>query len=166
MHMRRLSTSMRILALLGVSLLAACGWQLQGTTRLPEVMAVAYIDTNDRYTDFNRALRDRLRASGVRLVDSPSEASAIVRIRRDESGQRVLSVSARNTPQEYEVFYAVEYSVDGQEGELLEPQTLEVTRDYSYDVNTVLAKQREQVILRDALARDLAGLVVRRLASL
>jgi len=30
----------------------------------------------------------------------------------------------------------------------------------------VLAKQREQSILREALARDLAGLVVRRVASL
>jgi outer membrane lipopolysaccharide assembly protein LptE/RlpB len=30
----------------------------------------------------------------------------------------------------------------------------------------VLAKQREQAILREALARDLAGMVVRRLAAL
>jgi outer membrane lipopolysaccharide assembly protein LptE/RlpB len=41
-----------------------------------------------------------------------------------------------------------------------------VTRDYSYDEAAVLAKQREQAVLREALARDLAGLVLRRLASL
>jgi LPS-assembly lipoprotein len=89
-----------------------------------------------------------------------------VRILKDESGQRVLTVSARNTPEEYEVFYMIEYSVNGRTEELITPQKIELTRDYSYDETTVLAKQREQAVLREALARDLAGLVVRRLASL
>jgi len=50
--------------------------------------------------------------------------------------------------------------------ELISPQKLELTRDYSYDTTAVLAKQREQAVLRAALAQDLAGLVLRRLASL
>ena len=155
-----------LLVLLSLSTLSGCGWRLQGTARLPEVMSVAFVDTEDRYTDFNRALRKSLVASGARLVSDRSDATGIIRIRRDESGQRILSVSARNTPEEYEAFYAVEYSVDGPSGELIPPQKLELTRDYSYDETAVLAKQREQAILREALARDLAGLVLRRLAAL
>ena len=152
-------------AVVAVSL-TGCGWRLQGTARLPEVMSATYVDSNDRYTDFNRMLRESLEASGARVVSDRAQASVIVRIRKDDSGQRVLSVSARNTPEEFEVFYAVEYSVENQTGELLAPQQLELTRDYSYDTTAVLAKQREQSMLREALARDLAGLVVRRLASL
>lgn len=157
----------RLFAVLFCALaVSACGWRLQGTARLPEVMSVTYVDTEDRYTDFNRMLRESLEASGSRLATDRVQATAVVRIRKDESGQRVLSVSARNTPEEYEVFYAVEYSVESPTGELIGPQKLEVTRDYSYDTTAVLAKQREQAILREALARDLAGLVIRRLASL
>lgn len=156
----------KLLLVCGALVLSACGWRLQGTTRLPEVMGVTFLDTEDRYTDFNRALRESLRSSGARLAGSRGEATATVRILRDESGQRILSVSGRNTPEEYEVFYIVEYSVAGPDGELIPRQELELTRDYSYDETAVLAKQREQVILREALARDLAGLVVRRLASL
>lgn len=157
----------RVVALVLVAgSLTSCGWRLQGTARLSEAVAVAYIQTDDRYTDFNRALRDSLRASGARLADRPQDASAIVRILKDESGQRVLTVSARNTPEEYEVFYAVEYSVSSSAGELIEPQRLELTRDYSYDETAVLAKQREQAVLREALARDLAALVLRRLSTL
>ena len=148
------------------TLLSGCGWQLQGTTKLSPVMATTFVETDDRYTDFNRALRERLQASGARLTARPEDATAVVRIIRDESGQRVLTVSARNTPEEYEVFYTVEFSVNGRTEELIAPQKLEMTRDYSYDETTVLAKQREQAVLREALARDLAGLVVRRLASL
>jgi LPS-assembly lipoprotein len=148
------------------TLLSGCGWRLQGTTKLSPVMATTYVETDDRFTDFNRALRERLQASGARLTARPEDATAVVRIIRDESGQRVLTVSARNTPEEYEVFYIVEFSVNGRTEELIAPQKLEMSRDYSYDETTVLAKQREQAVLREALARDLAGLVVRRLASL
>lgn len=157
--------SVLVLVCAAVSL-TACGWRLQGTSKLSPTMMVTYVDADDRYTEFNRALRDRLRVSGAKLADRAGDATAVVRITKDESGQRVLSVSARNTPEEYEVFYAVEYSVASGGTELIPVQRLEVTRDYSYDTTAVLAKQREQAILREALAQDLAGLVVRRLASL
>ncbi|WP_161966031.1 LPS assembly lipoprotein LptE [Steroidobacter cummioxidans] len=148
------------------SVLAGCGWRLQGTAKLSPVMATTYIDTRDRYTDFNRALRESLQASGARLTNVESEATAVVKIIRDESGQRILTVSGRNTPEEYEVFYTIEYSVNGRTEELIEPEKIELTREYSYDETAVLAKQKEQSILRQALARDLAGQVVRRLAAL
>jgi len=146
--------------------LTACGWRLQGTAKLSEAMAVTYVETSDQFTDFNRALRDGLRASGARLANRAGEATAIVKIIDDASGQYVLSVSARNTPEEYEVFYRVEYSVSTQDGEIIPPQKLTLTRDYSYDEAALLAKQREQNILREALARDLAAQVLRRLSSL
>lgn len=147
-------------------IIAGCGWRLQGTARLPAVMSVAYIDTEDRYTDFYRALRDSLRASGARLTENRHDASAIIRIHSDVSGQRVLTVSARNTPEEYEVFYEVEYSVADTTQELIPLQKLEHNRDYSFNTAAMLAKEREQSVLREALARDLAGQVLRRLASL
>jgi LPS-assembly lipoprotein len=170
----RAMQSVRAVAILVLTccVLSGCGWRLQGTTRLSGVMAVTWVETDDQYTEFNRALRDSLRASGVQLAGTPAEATAIVRIISDDSGQRVLSVSARNTPEEYEVYYSIEYSVAGLDqersasAELIAPQKLELTRDYSYDATAVLAKQREEAILREAMARDLAGLVVRSLASL
>lgn len=159
------SQSVVVLVYVALSL-GACGWRLQGTDRLSQTMTVVYVDAEDRYTDFNRALRERLRASGAKVTERSADATAVVRIIKDQSGQRVLSVSARNTPEEYEVFYSVEYSVTSGGSELIAPQPLEVTRDYSYDTTAVLAKQREQAILREALAQDLASLVLRRLASL
>lgn len=149
-----------------ITLVSGCGWHIQGQMKLPETAAVTYIEANDRYTEFNRALRSTLGASGARLTEAASEARAVVRVRRDVSGQRILSVSARNKPEEYEVYYLIEYSVEADGKEVIEPQVLELTRDYSYDEAALLAKQREERSIRAALARDLAGLVTRRLASL
>lgn len=163
----RYIASQSVVVLVCVALsLGACGWRLQGTAKLSQTMSVIYVDAEDRYTDFNRALRDRLRASGAKVTERRADATAVVRIVKDQSGQRVLSVSARNTPEEYEVFYKVEYSVASGATELIASQPLEATRDYSYDTTAVLAKEREQGILREALAQDLAAQVLRRLASL
>ncbi len=156
----------RALLFVATLLLASCGWRLQGSARLPELLATAYVETKDPYTDFDRALRASLIAAGATLVDDPALATAVVRILSDVSGQRVLSVSARNTPEEFQVFYSVEYSVMSEGSELIAPDRIEMTRDYSYDERAVLAKQREQAVLREALARDVAAMIVRRLATL
>jgi LPS-assembly lipoprotein len=155
------------LAALSVALLlGACGFHLQGVARLPPVLARTYVDTSDRYTDFHQSLTEALSVSGSRLVGTSTEATAVVEVLRDESAQRVLSVSARNTPREYEVYYVVEYRVRAGTKELLAPQKLSLTRQYPFDETAQLAKQQEQEMIRAALARELAGLVMRRLAAL
>jgi LPS-assembly lipoprotein len=111
-------------------------------------------------------LRRAIERSGGQLTSTSAEADTVVRIQRDRSGRRVLSVSARNTPQEYEVFYLVEYSVDRGGKEVLELQPLEMVRNLSFDETQLLAKDREEAIIREAMARDLAVLVTRRLESL
>ncbi len=51
----------------------------------------------------------------------------------------------------------IEYSVDRGGKEVLEPQPLEMIRNLSFDESQLLAKDREEDILREAMARDLAG---------
>ena len=146
--------------------LAGCGFQLRGVVDLSPRMAAPYLEVSDTHTPLYVALRDSLRASGAQLAPTRERASAVIRIHRDESGRRVLSVSAANTPQEFEVFYTVEYSVSANGEELLPRQSLTLTRDYTYDETQVLAKQHEERAIREALARELAALVTRRLAVL
>lgn len=146
--------------------LAGCGFHRQGVAPMPAMMQRMYVDAEDVRTDFQLGLRRALQASGTQLTERPEEATATLRITRDETGRRVLSVSARNTPREYEVYYTVTYSVTADDEEILAPQTLTLTRDYSFNELTQLAKEGEEDILREALARDLVGIVLRRLASL
>ena len=147
-------------------LLNACGWHLRGSEPLPAPMSATYLDSADQHSDFDRALRRSLDSAGAKLVIAKEDAGVVLRIRKDVSGRRVLAVSARNTPQEYEVYYSIEYSVEVDGQEVIPVQTLELVNDFSYDEAALLAKEREEAGLRAALARDLAGLVLRRLASL
>lgn len=129
-------------------------------------MSRTYISADDRYSQFYRKLRDELRNAGVQLVDSPAQSSAVFSILADETDQRVLSVSARNVPREYEVFYTIYYSVESGKNTIIPPQTLTRTRDYTYDETLVLGKAREEEMLREAIVDDLVQVVLKQLSSL
>jgi LPS-assembly lipoprotein len=147
-------------------LLAGCGFHLKGAIALPEAVRSVYVATNDELSPFSVELRRALRASGATQAASAEAADAVIRIARDRTGQRVLSVSSRNTPQEYQVYYVLAYSIEHGGTQAVPPQDVELSRSYSFSESDLLAKNREETILREALARDLADLVVRRLASL
>jgi LPS-assembly lipoprotein len=152
--------------LLPMLVLGACGFQLQGRQALPAALASVYIDATDRQSDFTRALRIALKASGARLAESGSPDVAVVRIVRDDISERVLSVDARNIPTDFELTYDVEVRVSLQGKDLLPAEQFSLSRIYSFDERKLLAKEREKEVLKEALARDMASVVTRRLSSL
>src|SRR5690606_19066009 len=155
------------LTVIGAALaLCACGFQLQGRTKLPAPLSTTYVQAEDEQSDFVVNLRKALIASGARLTARSSEAKSTVDILEDRVTERVLSVSASNIPREYELTYTVRFAVRADGNDLLPPQEVAVTRDYSFDERALLAKEHEEAILREALARDLVGIVMRRLGSL
>ena len=158
--------SFRPALLLVAAVLAGCGFQLQGAVTTPAAMDRTYIATEDRYSLFYRELRAQLRDAGVTLVDSPADATGTLSILVDETDQRVLSVSARNVPTEYEVYYTVEYALASGEQSLLSPQFVTLTRDYTYDATLVLGKAREESLLREAIVRDLVRIVLKQISAL
>ena len=145
--------------------LAACGFHLQGTGTLPPAMVRTYVDTDRPHSEFLQSLTDVLRQRGAELLDAPADGAAVLDISADETGQRVLSVSARNIPREYEVYYTVTFSLRVGAESLITNESLVVTRAYTYDETQVLAKAAEEEILREALAADLARRVMQRIQS-
>ncbi len=156
----------RAMVLVSLALAAGCGFHLRGQVPLPAVVARPYIETDDRYSPLYAALTSQLHAAGASLAPDAATASAVVRLHVDSTGRELLSIAANNKPGEYEVYYAVEYSVTAGERELLARRQARLTRDYSYDEAAVLAKEHEEQSLRVALADELAGLILRRLAAL
>lgn len=147
------------------ALSAGCGFQLAGSESMPSVMAATYLQTDEPNTAFFESMRDALRLRGLDVVASPEQAGARLIITDDTTGQRVLSVSARNTPREYEIFYSVTFALQAGSERLIDSESLVVTRNYTYDETQVLGKAREERILRQALAEDLARRVVRRIEA-
>ena len=158
-------SSSRLFVGLAALLLAGCGFQLQGAVTIPPEMDRTFISAPDEQSLFYRELRRELIAAGVVVTDYETDATATITIYYDDTDQRVLSVSARNVPTEYEVYYTIEYGVTSGDAILLETQDLTLTRDYTYDATLVLGKAREEEQLREAIARDLVRIVLKQIST-
>ncbi|WP_428101556.1 LPS assembly lipoprotein LptE [Candidatus Rariloculus sp.] len=158
---------MAVALALGMSLtVAGCGFQLEGSGALPSAMEQTYVDAVRPSSEFLGSLREVLRRRGLEVVSDAGQAGATLVITEDSTGQRVLSVSARNIPREYEIYYAVTFSLRVGSEPLVESESLVLTRGYTYDETQVLGKSQEEEVLRAALAEDLALQVVRRIEAI
>jgi LPS-assembly lipoprotein len=155
----------RITVVAGAILAGGCGFQLAGSGSLPPGMSATYLQSTAPRSEFTSSLTQALRSRGLDLVDSRAEAGATLVISEDSTGQRVLSVSARNIPREYEVFYSITFALEVDGRALIEPEFLVARRNYTYDETEVLGKELEESQLRRALAEDLARQVVRRIEA-
>lgn len=143
-----------------VLLCTGCGFHLQGAEPLPAEVATTFIATDQPFSPFYRLLTRELRTRQVNVVPNAASGAATLRILRDETGQRVLSVSARNVPREYEVYYIIEFSLEADGRTLIDRQRLVRSRNYTWDETEVLGKLAEEETLREALARDLVTQVL------
>jgi len=164
-------------------LVGGCGFRLQGSTPLPAVVATVQLDAADDRTPFAQALRRRLGASGATLAPRGTGGAgtagagadaggvgtagvAVLRIERDEVLERVASVSARNIPREYELTQVVRFSLDAGGTRRISSAEVSASRSLTFDERRALAKEREREQLREALADEVAGVVLQRVAGL
>ena len=154
-------------ALCALSLwLSACGFHLRGPVQLPEAMKHTYLQGGNRYGEFMTDLRQFLTGSGVTLVDSPKQATAILRILRRGDDRRVLSVGPDGRPREYELYSTVEFDVVGAKGQsMVADQQVDVRRDFYFSEADVLGKANEEALLRREMHRDLARMLMLRLQA-
>lgn len=157
---------MKLFPLIGACALTACGFRLAGSDPLPSVMARPYVSLKDPYTDFSREFEHRLKSSGAMLQLTREGSTATVEVTKDLVEQRTLAVSAKNIPTEYELTYTVTFEVRGVDKELLAPQTISLSKYFSFDETLQLAKEHEADILRQQMARDLVSIAMHRLTSL
>jgi LPS-assembly lipoprotein len=146
--------------------LGACGFRLAGGEHLPPTLARPYLSVRDPYTDFAREFEHQLKGSGALLQPGRQDATATIEVTKDFVEQRTLAVSGRNIPTDYELIYTVTFDVSGPDGQLLAPQTISISKDYSFEENVLLAKEHEADILREQMARDLAAIAMHRLTRL
>ena len=139
---------------------------MQGAFVAPDSIKKIYIAADNQYSNFHKELRKQLLSAGIELSEFPVTDSAVFNISFDETSQRVLSVSARNVPTEYEVFYTITYSINSGQNILMPNQTVTLTRNYTYDSTLVLGKAREEELLRKAIVKDLVRIVMRQISTL
>jgi outer membrane lipopolysaccharide assembly protein LptE/RlpB len=130
------------------------------------VVKTPFVEAPDRQSDFVASLRHELLTNGAQLMPEKGKSSAVISVLQDQMVRRVVSVSASNQPNQYEITYTVRVSVTAGEKELLPAQDVIETRTYSFSEPLLLAKGHEEDVLREDMARALADRVMRLLSQL
>jgi LPS-assembly lipoprotein len=146
--------------------LSACGFQLRGSSALPEEMAVTYIKSFNPYGSLVVDFADALRAHHVTVTDDRSEATAVLEIINDRLYKDVLSVNSSGKVLEFQLRQTIQFSVTTTDHlPLVEPQHVQMTRDYLYSSTDVLSKEREEIVVRHSLQLELINLAMLRITA-
>jgi LPS-assembly lipoprotein len=158
---------MRLFILFCLSLvLTACGFHLQGEVKLAPPLQRMYLQAPDPYGYLVRNLKQSLKMSKVKLVDSPNEAETILAISRDDESQEFITVSGTNQTRLYKLKVTVLFEITDTKGRVLMPaQSLVEERVITIQSNQILGSNNEATLLYQQMRRALAYAIINRIAS-
>lgn len=143
--------------------LMSCGFHMRGVTDV--AFSTVFIQGNTLVISKN--LKKSLNTSGVKVLDSATNAELLLEMVGEESEKRILSLAGGGTVNEFELFYRVHYRTKVADAATWSPvQTVEARRDFTYSDANLLAKQDEEKRLNDNMRSDVISSILRRLAAL
>lgn len=171
-----------------ISLLVSCGFRLRGDVETPPELKNVYIAGVAEYAELSQELRRTLLRSGSVITASEGSAQSIIRITNEVMKKRVLSVDAQGRAAEYELNYIFSFTVvsgtidignettvtdkSGQakakepaDNILVPAQEVNLTRDFRFDPDNVLATDAQEKKIRLDMVRFAVSQMLRRIRS-
>ncbi len=155
----------RIILLLLIISLSACGFHLRGSQQKSKVEVSKVYLINSGASTVNSEVRSLIASAGAKVVATRAEAEFILRLEREFYDQTVLSVSAdTGKVEQYQVTISVYMNLEDAAGKVLvSSEEIRLAKDYTFDEDAVLGKIEEENVIRDELAQEAAAQVIRTL---
>lgn len=148
-------------------LLAGCGFHLRKEAELPAAMQRVHIEAADPSSALVKDLAKALPRSGAQVVDKVEVGVAVLKISANALSTDVLSVGGTARANEYAMRHHVEFSVEDAGGTAILPkQTIELSREFTFDATQALGVAAETDLLSKELERDMVQTILRRLEAL
>jgi LPS-assembly lipoprotein len=149
--------------LLGLLVLSGCGFHPRAQLALPAEIGPIAVQTADPYSPLGLELSSTLERAG--MAGAPAgTASAALKITEEAWSTKPLSVDELARVREYITRYRVSFAMVAADGKLLvPPQTIELSREYTYDITASAGSPAEQELIQRELRRDMQAAILRRL---
>lgn len=161
-----------LLLLLLTGSLNGCGFHFRGVVKLPSSMASTYIQDSRPPSAIAAKLKAALTKNNsvvVKSLDSQTDNGqlAVLYLSNERFNRRLLSSGSSTLVKEYQLNYSITFEVKTRNGDsLLAAQTVNTSRNQTFDENQVLAKISEQDDLRQEMTTDATGQILRRLQAM
>ncbi|WP_295531815.1 LPS assembly lipoprotein LptE [uncultured Pseudacidovorax sp.] len=147
------------------ALLAGCGFRMRGAVQFP-FRSIAVTGVPGVAAELRRALRGQGDLKVLANTDPVGEAEAVCDLSDEARTSAILSTTSTGQARDLSITLRVSYRLRTRDGRELIPKTpITLSRDISYNENTVLAKEAEQNFLYRDMMQDMAQQLVRRLAA-
>ena len=156
------TTSRRTLIAAAALAMTGCGFRLRGRFSLPfETLFISY----NLNTPLGSQLSRQLKAgSDVRLVNSPSEAQAILYVLGERRSRNVVAYNAYGDAREYELKLEVSFRLCAPDGAQYLPDTvIAAVREISYNEEDYLTRDAEEALVINEMLSDIVVQMVRRI---
>jgi LPS-assembly lipoprotein len=153
-----------VLALAPLALLAACGFQLRGSTNLGfSSLFVQGAPTSA----FVIALKRRIAATtATRIAPDAKSAQAVFSLLAESQTQTAQAYNADGTVAQYLLRYTVRFELATAQGKvLIAPTDLTQTSNLSYNSSATLAKANESDLLYRGMREELINRLMYQLAA-
>jgi LPS-assembly lipoprotein len=151
-------------ALLGLTALAGCGFQLRREPELPfQSLALTGFPPD---SPLALGLKRQIRRTPVQLMDDPARAQVVLEALNEHRDRTVVASTSVGQVREWQLRLHFDYLVRRPDGDLLVPKVeLRLYRDMNYTETAALAKEQEAANLYSAMQSDAIAQVMRRLAA-
>jgi LPS-assembly lipoprotein len=155
-----------MLCVVGLVLLAGCGFHLRGSAAVPAVMQQqVYLQVNGG-GEFPRSLAAALRAAKVDVLDTSTEGVATLAVPVAAFGSRLLTSGAVQRVGEYVVGFTVEFTLTDTQGKPVIPtQSISLSHEFAIDQTQFSAITSETEAIQRSLVREMTDAVMRRLEA-
>ncbi len=152
--------------LLIIFFLSGCGFHLAGEGTFADELSNTYVQGVSSSKDMLRLLEKNLRSNQINVVESDS-ATAVLRILNEETERVVLTVDNDGKAREFELLLKIRFDVRRPDNSvLLDQQTVDLNRDFVFDISDLLGANEEEQELFNEMRRDAAKLIVYRLQTI
>ena len=151
----------KIVLIVALSLMTACGYHLRGSIALPTELKSVYLFGGAG--SLNEEIKAMLRASEGKIVSSPNDAGIVIKVLKEDMRRRIISVGQTGKSSEMELNYYLKFQFyDNQENPLLDEQTIELSREFFNDQTAYLAKENEEILISKEMYRQAARMLISR----
>jgi len=156
---------LKIVSLLSVLVLAACGFHLRGSAALPKGMERVHLTVSGG-GDFQRKLARALLASNVTVEDKAGPGIAELHVPAQNFSVQSLTISGAAQVTEFAVRYHVTFTASDANGKTLVPmEAINLQREYSYDASQPVGTQSQMEQIQASLIDDAIQAVLFRLQA-
>ncbi len=153
------------LAAMPAALVSGCGFQLRRLDGIP--FASLYLDAPPGSAVAQRIRTMLISSKTTRLTATPDQAEATLSMGPEERSKTILSLSGAGRVTEYRLGLQLTYSIVSRDGRVLgEPETIDLSRDLTYDDTQLLAKGAEEQLLYRDMEDSATQRILRRLRNL